>query len=184
MEGFILDLRNNPGGLVNAALDIASLWLDGPASVFNVQDGESLESVGLTEASSAATDLPLVVLVNKNSASASEILAGALHDNHRAEVLGGEAHLREEGARLAVMRRRRWHAASEQMLHSCWTSQPLTVRPAWRAAESTYGKGKIQSVFELADGSAVFVTVAKYKTPAGSGEQPAEPGALMLTASA
>ncbi len=38
------------------------------------------------------------------------------------------------------------------------------------AAESTYGKGKIQSVFELADGSAVFVTVAKYKTPAGSGE--------------
>ncbi|EFN55782.1 hypothetical protein CHLNCDRAFT_30937 [Chlorella variabilis] len=122
VEGFILDLRNNPGGLVNAALDIASLWLDGPASVFNVQDGESLESVGLTEASSAATDLPLVVLVNKNSASASEILAGALHDNHRAEVLG----------------------------------------------ESTYGKGKIQSVFELADGSAVFVTVAKYKTPAGS----------------
>lgn len=54
------------------------------------QDGDSLQSVGLAEATASATALPLVVLVNHNSASASEILAGALRDNHRAEVLGGE----------------------------------------------------------------------------------------------
>ena len=62
------------------------------------------------------TQLPLAVLVNHNSASASEILAGALRDNHRAVILG----------------------------------------------DQTFGKGKIQSVFELGDGSALFVTVARY----------------------
>ena len=64
----------------------------------------------------AQTQRPLVVLVNSNSASASEILAGALHDNSRAAIIG----------------------------------------------DRTYGKGKIQSVFELQDGSALFVTVARY----------------------
>lgn len=125
-EAFILDLRNNPGGLVNAALDVAGLWMDGPAPIFNVKDREAgnpaVQTVGLAEPTHATTDLPMVVLVNRHSASASEILAGALKDNQRAEVVG----------------------------------------------ESTYGKGKIQSVFELADGSALFVTVAKYQTPAGS----------------
>ena len=67
------------------------------------------------EAGAAMTTAPLAVLVNSGSASASEILAGALHDNHRALLIG----------------------------------------------DQTYGKGKIQSVFELEDGSALFVTVAK-----------------------
>ena len=130
-EAFILDLRNNPGGLVRASLDVASLWLDAAAhpTVFSVQDRAEAEDASMARIQNvvlngghAATDLPLVVLVNRQSASASEILAGALRDNHRAEVIG----------------------------------------------DRTYGKGKIQSVFELGDGSAMFVTVAKYRTPAGT----------------
>lgn len=135
-EAFILDLRNNPGGLVRASLDVAGLWLDPSTNptVFSVEDRsgtDGTDGIGTGEAEvqrvvlsggHAATDLPLVVLVNRNSASASEILAGALRDNHRAEVIG----------------------------------------------DRTFGKGKIQSVFELADGSALFVTVAKYRTPAGT----------------
>lgn len=130
-EAFILDLRNNPGGLVRASLDVAGLWMNAAAhpTVFSVQDRAGEEDLGMArvqkvvlDGGPAATDLPLVVLVNRQSASASEILAGALRDNHRAEVIG----------------------------------------------DRTYGKGKIQSVFELGDGSAVFVTVAKYRTPAGT----------------
>jgi carboxyl-terminal processing protease len=122
VEGFILDLRNNPGGLVKSALEVASLWLNGEArpTIFSVQDRDTtvedqsqavapfpsdlLQSTSLksnTEPAEEAvhrvvllggkaiTDAPLVVLVNKQSASASEILAGALHDNKRAELVGG-----------------------------------------------------------------------------------------------
>lgn len=125
-EGFILDLRNNPGGLVKSALEVAGVWLDprSQPTIFSVLDrrgGDAIEEVKLDGDIPAISTAPLVVLVNHNSASASEILAGALRDNHRAEVVG----------------------------------------------EATFGKGKIQSVFELGDGSALFVTVAKYKTPAG-----------------
>jgi carboxyl-terminal processing protease len=127
VEGFILDLRNNGGGLVSSSLDISSLWLDAAQqpTIFEVEDrygSAARQKVVLEGPGPRPTDLPLVVLVNKNSASASEILAGALHDNARAEVVG----------------------------------------------ERTFGKGKIQSVFELGDGSALFVTVAKYRTPSGA----------------
>ncbi|URE09438.1 TSPc, partial [Musa troglodytarum] len=91
VQSYILDLRNNPGGLVKAGLDVAQMWLDGDET-----------------------------LVNEGSASASEILAGALHDNGRAILVG----------------------------------------------HRTFGKGKIQSVTELHDGSALFITVAKYLSPA------------------
>eukprot|EP00884_Botryococcus_braunii_P016131 jgi/Botrbrau1/3200/Bobra.37_2s0030.1 len=125
VDGFILDLRNNPGGLVKAGLDVARLWLDGSPTIFNVQgreeggSAETMQRVVLDEGKAVDGHTPLAVLVNSGSASASEILAGALHDNHRATVIGSQ----------------------------------------------TFGKGKIQSVFELEDGSALFVTVAKYKTP-------------------
>ncbi|MGJ3248806.1 MAG: carboxyl-terminal processing protease CtpA [Elainellaceae cyanobacterium] len=85
-DAYILDLRNNPGGLLQAGIEIARLWLDEGTVVytvnrFGIQD--SFESYGR-----ALTDAPLVVLVNRGTASASEILAGALHDNQRAKLVG------------------------------------------------------------------------------------------------
>jgi hypothetical protein len=134
VAGYILDLRDNPGGLVRAGVDIARLLLDGHPTVFSVVsrggepeqqvvlgDGEEFDGGGAPN--QALTRKPLVVLVNSHSASASEILSGALHDNGRALVVGDTP---------------------------------------------TYGKGRIQSVYELHDGSALFVTVAKYVTPAGT----------------
>lgn len=116
-KAYILDLRNNPGGLLQSGIEIARLWLDEGTIVYTVnRQGVlgSFEAVG-----SALTHAPLVVLVNPGTASASEILAGALHDNHRAILVG----------------------------------------------EKTFGKGLIQSLFDLSDGSGLAVTVAKYETP-------------------
>jgi len=117
-QGFIFDLRNNPGGLLQAGIDIARLWLDEGAIVYTVNRQGILDSYDANH--SAITDAPLVLLVNQGTASASEILAGALQDNHRALLVG----------------------------------------------EKTFGKGLIQSLFELPDGAGLAVTVAKYETPA------------------
>ena len=116
-KAYILDLRNNPGGLLQSGIEIARLWLDEGTIVYTVNRQGllgSFEAVG-----SALTQAPLVILVNPGTASASEILAGALHDNHRATLVG----------------------------------------------EKTFGKGLIQSLFDLSDGSGLAVTVAKYETP-------------------
>lgn len=114
---YILDLRNNPGGLLQAGIEIARLWLDSGTIVYTVNRQGIL---GSFEASGEAlTRDPLIVLVNKGTASASEILAGALQDNGRAQLVG----------------------------------------------ENTFGKGLIQSLFDLSDGSGLAVTVAKYETP-------------------
>ncbi|HEY9761220.1 MAG TPA: S41 family peptidase [Trichocoleus sp.] len=86
VDGFVLDLRNNPGGRLDQAIAIARMWLDKGDIVRTVDregDTEQAKANG-----SALTDRPLVVLVNGNSASASEILAGALKDDHRARVVG------------------------------------------------------------------------------------------------
>ncbi|OMO70233.1 hypothetical protein COLO4_28683 [Corchorus olitorius] len=119
VQSYILDLRNNPGGLVKAGLDVARIWLDGNETLVNTVDREGHMSPINMINGHAVTHDPLVVLVNEGSASASEILAGALHDNGRAILVG----------------------------------------------HKTFGKGKIQSVTELHDGSALFVTVAKYLSP-------------------
>ncbi|GJU74461.1 peptidase S41 family protein [Tanacetum coccineum] len=120
VESYILDLRNNPGGLVKAGLDVAQIWLDGDETLVNTIDREgNMLPINMTNGHAVTRD-PLVVLVNEGSASASEILAGALHDNGRAKLIGNR----------------------------------------------TFGKGKIQSVTELHDGSALFITVAKYLSPA------------------
>ncbi|MBE9189432.1 PDZ domain-containing protein [Gloeocapsopsis crepidinum LEGE 06123] len=116
-NAYILDLRNNPGGLLQAGIEIARLWLDEGTIVYTVNRQGiqgSFEAFG-----SAITTDPLVVLVNQGTASASEILAGALQDNGRAQIIG----------------------------------------------ETTFGKGLIQSLFNLSDGSGLAVTVAKYETP-------------------
>jgi len=114
---YILDLRNNPGGLLQAGIDIARLWLPASTIVYTV-NRQGVQDSFATKGE-ALTDRPLVVLVNQGTASASEILAGALQDNHRGILVG----------------------------------------------EKTFGKGLIQSLFELSDGSGLAITVAKYETP-------------------
>lgn len=118
VDGYVLDLRNNPGGLLSAGIDIARQWLDTGTIVYTFDRRGVLDDFEAT--GSALTDAPLVVLVNEGTASASEILAGALQDNRRAQLVGSR----------------------------------------------TFGKGLIQSLFDLSDGSGLVVTVAKYKTPA------------------
>ncbi|RHN80231.1 putative processing peptidase [Medicago truncatula] len=120
VNAFVLDLRDNSGGLFPEGIEIAKLWLDKGVIVY-ICDSRGVRDILDTDGSGAlATSEPLAVLVNKGTASASEILAGALKDNKRAIVYG----------------------------------------------EPTFGKGKIQSVFELSDGSGLVVTVARYETPA------------------
>ncbi|CAK9166994.1 unnamed protein product [Ilex paraguariensis] len=120
VDAFVLDLRDNSGGLFPEGIEIAKIWLDKGVIVY-ICDSHGVRDIYDTDGSNAiAASEPLAVLVNKGTASASEILAGALKDNKRAVLLG----------------------------------------------EPTFGKGKIQSVFQLSDGSGLAVTVARYETPA------------------
>jgi carboxyl-terminal processing protease len=116
-KSYVLDLRNNPGGLLQAGIEIARLWLDEGTVVYTVNRQGTLGS--FEAGGQALTKAPLTVLVNQGTASASEILAGALQDNGRAKLVG----------------------------------------------EKTFGKGLIQSLFDLTDGAGLAVTVAKYETP-------------------
>jgi carboxyl-terminal processing protease len=109
VDAYVLDLRGNPGGLLNASIEIARMWLD---------DGHIVKTVDRKGSSSqtqanrtAITKLPLAVLVDGNSASASEILTGALKDNKRAVVVGSQTfgkalvqsvHELNDGSGLAV----------------------------------------------------------------------------------
>ncbi|MEO1186936.1 MAG: S41 family peptidase, partial [Cyanobacteria bacterium J06636_27] len=88
VDGFVMDLRGNPGGLLNASIEIARMWLD-EGSIVRTEDRKGGSE--LTKANKTAlTNRPLVVLVDGNSASASEILTGALKDNKRATVIGSK----------------------------------------------------------------------------------------------
>jgi carboxyl-terminal processing protease len=88
VEALVLDLRGDPGGLVDEAVSVASDFLPEGSPVVTTEGRASPEKTLETEREPAAADLPLVVLVDKGSASASEILAGALRDNDRAELVG------------------------------------------------------------------------------------------------
>lgn len=87
VRGLIIDLRDNPGGYVNSAVDVSSQFLkDGSVVVYEEHDGKRTPS--LARGGGLATDLTLAVLVNRGSASASEIVAGALRDHERAVLIG------------------------------------------------------------------------------------------------
>lgn len=121
MNSLILDLRNNPGGLLNSAIDVSSQFLPPGKLVVFIKDkkGEKVEYRSNKNAGNST--IPMVVLVNQGSASASEIVAGALKDWNRAVIIGTQ----------------------------------------------TFGKGSVQSVVPLYDGSALRLTTAKYYTPKG-----------------
>ncbi|MBQ7193047.1 MAG: S41 family peptidase [Synergistaceae bacterium] len=121
MRALILDLRNNGGGLLDASVKISSLFL---------KDGMIVETKGRSERSNEKynadrnyylTNMPMTVLINGGSASASEIVAGALNDRGRAKLIG----------------------------------------------EKSFGKGSVQTLFPLTDGSGIYVTIARYYTPSG-----------------
>lgn len=116
---FVLDLRDNLGGLVQAGVEIAKVFLNKGETVTYTVGRDPLSVKNIVAESPPLFSVPVIVLVNKNTASASEIVATALHDNCKAVLVG----------------------------------------------ERTYGKGLIQSVFELNDGSGMVVTIGKYVTP-------------------
>ena len=120
VSGYILDLRNNPGGLLESSIDISRQFINKGIIV------STLSKDGLRETKrgngKALTNKPLIVLVNEGSASASEIVSGAIRDNNRGKLVG----------------------------------------------KKTFGKGLVQSMRTLVDGSGLTVTVAKYLTPNGT----------------
>ena len=119
VSGFVLDLRSNPGGLLFSSVEIARMWLEKGAIVSTIDRKGGKQNFSAN--GTALTELPLAVLVDQYSASASEILAGALKENKRATVIGTR----------------------------------------------TYGKGKVQSLHSLSDGSGLTVTIAQYYPPSG-----------------
>ncbi len=109
VQGFVLDLRGNPGGLLQASIDISRQWLGNGLIVRTVDRYGANERIRANQ--TALTDLPLVVLVDGNSASSSEILTGALMDNRRATIVGSKTfgkalvqsvHSLSDGSGLAV----------------------------------------------------------------------------------
>lgn len=88
LTGVILDLRNNPGGLLSESIGVASQFLPEGTAVLQRQDAQGQVKTEAAQAGGVALDIPLVVLINEGSASASEIVAGALQDNDRATLVG------------------------------------------------------------------------------------------------
>jgi carboxyl-terminal processing protease len=121
MQALVLDLRNNPGGLLNSAVDVCAEFLPPNTKVVSTQGrvASQQHDYSTSGAKKERPSFPMVVLINEGSASGAEIVAGALKDLHRAVLVG----------------------------------------------ETTFGKGSVQNVMQLPDGSAVRFTTAKYYTP-------------------
>lgn len=123
-NGIVLDLRRNPGGLLEESVAVSDEFLSKGVIVTTERRGKEIERYEAQDDGDELT-VPLVMIVDGGSASASEILAGALKDNGRAIVIGTQ----------------------------------------------TFGKGSVQTVFELGDGSALKLTIARYFTPNGTSIQ-------------
>jgi len=93
MDSLILDLRNNPGGLLDVAVSVAELFLDGNMVIVTTKGRLRNQNQELrSHVNGPINDLPLVVLIDEGSASASEIVAGAIQDHHRGIILGTKSH--------------------------------------------------------------------------------------------
>jgi carboxyl-terminal processing protease len=121
VRAVILDLRGDPGGYLNAAVGLSSLWLDDGKTVVQERRGGTVVDTETADGDNILKGLPTVVLIDGGSASASEITAGALHDNDAAQLVG----------------------------------------------EKSFGKGSVQQVEKLPDGSELKVTIARWYTPDG-----------------
>src|SRR6266480_3335840 len=121
MQALVLDLRNNPGGLLNSAVDVCAQFLPPNTKVVSTQGRAASQQheYATSGARKERPNFPMALLVNEGSASGAEIVSGALKDLHRAILVG----------------------------------------------ETTFGKGSVQNVMQLPDGSAVRFTTAKYYTP-------------------
>ena len=92
VKGVILDVRGDPGGLLDAAVDLSSLWLDKGAKVLDEKRGEVIVKSYAAKGNPVLKGIPTVVLINEGSASASEITAGALKDNNAATLMGEKSY--------------------------------------------------------------------------------------------
>ncbi len=92
VKGIILDLRDDPGGLLPAAVNVSSLWLPQGSTVLQEKRGSTVVNTDFAQGSDELKGIPTVVLINSGSASASEITAGALHDQHAAYVIGEKSY--------------------------------------------------------------------------------------------
>jgi len=119
MRGLILDLRNNPGGLLSQAVQVADLFLKKGQLIVYTEGRAKNQNLRFVDEHDNPQDYPMVVVVNRGSASASEIVAGALRDHQRADLVGTK----------------------------------------------TFGKGTVQTVIPLNDGSGLRLTTARYFTP-------------------
>ena len=125
VKGAIIDLRRNPGGLLDQAIKVSDLFLKEGTIVSTIARDPKNKEVVAASKKGKYTDFPLVILMNEYSASASEIVAGALQDNQRALVMG----------------------------------------------QRSFGKGSVQHVIKLGDGSGLKLTIARYYTPSGKSIQ-------------
>jgi carboxyl-terminal processing protease len=121
LSGLVLDLRDNPGGLLNQAIDVADFFVPRSQLIVSTKGRMTGSARRYTAPSLEKVRIPLVVLINRHSASASEIVAGALQDHDRALIVG----------------------------------------------ETSFGKGLVQSVYTLENGTGMALTTAKYYTPSG-----------------